>query len=62
MKEALTKEEDFSVVLLNYHKDGTEFWNRIELQHLRDETGKVRFIVGVQTKVRNMQMIINQFS
>eukprot|EP00599_Poterioochromonas_sp_BG-1_P003618 CAMPEP_0173146356 /NCGR_PEP_ID=MMETSP1105-20130129/8451_1 /TAXON_ID=2985 /ORGANISM="Ochromonas sp., Strain BG-1" /LENGTH=477 /DNA_ID=CAMNT_0014060555 /DNA_START=346 /DNA_END=1779 /DNA_ORIENTATION=+ len=50
MKEALTKEEDFSVVLLNYHKDGTEFWNRIELQHLRDETGKVRFIVGVQTK------------
>lgn len=58
MKEALQKEEDFSCVLLNYRKDGVEFWNRIELQHLRDETGKVRFVIGVQTKVREKQTYI----
>lgn len=51
MSEALKKQLDISVVLLNYRKDGSTFWNRIEIAHLRDEQNQVRFIVGVQNQV-----------
>lgn len=51
MREALIEQRDITVVLLNYHKDGTPFWNQIELAHLRDSTNKIRFIIGVQNKV-----------
>lgn len=37
--------------LLNYRKDGTPFWNRLNLTPLRDTTGTVTHYVGVQSDV-----------
>jgi hypothetical protein len=51
MREAMEKEEDFSVVLLNYTKQKRAFWNMIEIAHVRDKRSHVKFIVGLQNEV-----------
>jgi PAS domain S-box-containing protein len=52
MREALQLQMDFTAILLNYKKDGTPFWNQIEIAHLRDMNQDIRFIIGVQNEVR----------
>jgi PAS domain S-box-containing protein len=52
LKQALSQAMDVSTLLLNYHKDGTSFWNQIDISHLRGEDGKVGLILGIQFKVR----------
>ena len=51
IREAVYKEHEASVTILNYRKDGTTFWNRFFVAPLRDAEGKVTFFVGVQTDV-----------
>lgn len=51
MQNALAREEDFSVVLLNYTKQKRAFWNMIEIAHVRDKTNHIKFIVGLQNEV-----------
>ena len=42
---------DCHVVLLNYRKDGTPFYNRLFLTALRDTKGRVKNYLGVQCEV-----------
>ena len=51
IRDAVYKEHEASVTILNYRKDGTTFWNRFFVAPLRDAEGKVTFFVGVQTDV-----------
>lgn len=51
MREALVAKQDVKLVLLNYRKDGTPFWNQIEVAHLRDGDNSIRFVIAVQNKV-----------
>ncbi len=51
MREAIHDEEPISVELLNYRKDGTEFWNRVDIAPIRDGTGEVSHFVGFQTNI-----------
>lgn len=51
MREALLAKQDVKLVLLNYRKDGTPFWNQIEVAHLRDSDNNIRFVIAVQNKV-----------
>jgi len=51
MREALLAQQDVKLVLLNYRKDGTPFWNQIEVAHLRDSDNNIRFVIAVQNKV-----------
>jgi PAS domain S-box-containing protein len=37
--------------LLNYRKDGTPFWNRLEVVPVRDEAGEVTHFLGLQRDV-----------
>jgi sigma-B regulation protein RsbU (phosphoserine phosphatase) len=39
------------VVLKNYRRDGTQFWNELLLSPVRDETGAVTHYIGIQTDV-----------
>jgi len=48
---AIENEEHTVVELENYRADGEEFWNRIEIAPLRDETGEVVNYVGFQMDV-----------
>ena len=51
MREAIADAEPVSVELRNYRKDGTEFWNRVSIAPVRDETGTVTNYVGFQENV-----------
>ena len=51
MREAIHDEEPVSVELLNYRQDGTEFWNRVDIAPIRDDTGDVSHFVGFQTDI-----------
>jgi predicted DNA binding protein len=51
MRRAVENEESVSVELLNYRKDGTPFWNKVDIAPLRDEDGEVTHFVGFQTDI-----------
>ena len=44
---------------MNYRNDGSKFLNRIELTHLMDKDGQTPFIVGLQCKVRELMIILD---
>ncbi|MFB6295785.1 MAG: PAS domain-containing protein [Halobacteriales archaeon] len=48
MREAIANREPVTVELRNYRKGGTEFWNRVTIAPLEDETGRVTHWVGFQ--------------
>ena len=50
MREAIENEEAVSVELRNYRKDGTEFWNKVDIAPLHED-GEVTHFVGFQTDV-----------
>jgi PAS domain S-box-containing protein len=51
MREAIAAEEPVSVELVNYRKDGSSFWNRVDVAPVRDASGTVTHFVGFQTDV-----------
>ena len=51
LREALLAGRDATVVLLNYRKDGTAFWNQLAVSPIVDATGHVTHVVGIQTDV-----------
>lgn len=51
IREALNDATDLRVVLRNYRKDGTLFWNELYLSPIRDLSGKLTHFVGIQNDV-----------
>jgi PAS domain S-box-containing protein len=51
LRKGINEGIDTSVMLLNYKKDGTTFWNQIYLSALRDVDNNVVNYVGVQIEV-----------
>ena len=51
LREAIDAEEPVSVTLRNYRKDGTEFWNHLEVAPVTTDTGEVVNYVGFQQDV-----------
>ncbi len=51
LREAIDAEESTSVELLNYRKDGTEFWNRVSIAPICDADGAVTHWVGFQEDI-----------
>lgn len=52
LREAIARGEDATVVVRNYRRDGTPFWNRVEMSPVRDEsTGHITHFFAVQTDV-----------
>ncbi|CAI5983116.1 unnamed protein product [Closterium sp. NIES-64] len=48
IRDAIKKEEDITVQLLNYTKSGKQFWNLFHLQAVRDNKGMLQYFIGVQ--------------
>nr|AHZ63911.1 phototropin [Cosmocladium constrictum]AML78492.1 putative LOV domain-containing protein [Cosmocladium sp. BC-2016] len=48
IREAINKEEDVTVQLLNYTKSGKPFWNLFHLQAVKDNKGVLQYFIGVQ--------------
>ncbi len=46
LRDCLSKGESCHVLLRNYRKDGTLFWNEISVRPLRDAGGKISYFAG----------------
>ncbi|HEV3470194.1 MAG TPA: sigma 54-interacting transcriptional regulator [Pyrinomonadaceae bacterium] len=51
IRECLAANAPCSVEILNYRKDGTEFWNLLSVSPIRGESGGVTHYIGVQQDV-----------
>ena len=51
LRQALRSGTDVSVVLRNYRKDGSQFWNEVSISPLLGPTGQVTHWVGTQIEV-----------
>lgn len=55
IREAITKAEPLTITLLNYRKDGAEFYNELSLSPIRNDKGEVTHILGLQTDVTDAE-------
>jgi PAS domain S-box-containing protein len=51
LRKAVQERREVVVVLKNYRKDGTFFWNELSLSPIRNREGEVTHFVGIQTDV-----------
>jgi serine phosphatase RsbU (regulator of sigma subunit) len=51
IRKAIQAGRPCTVELLNYHKDGTPFWNRLSITPLRDAAGRVTHFAGIQSDI-----------
>ncbi|MEG4837455.1 PAS domain S-box protein [Microcoleus sp. B9-D4] len=51
IRQALQTESECKVILKNYRKNGTAFWNCFSLSPVRDRMGKLTHFIGVQRDI-----------
>lgn len=51
IREALAAQTEITIDILNYRKDGTQFWNRLRIRPLFDDTGRLLYYVGAQNPI-----------
>lgn len=51
IRRALKEGTDCEVILRNYRKDGTAFWNELLLAPVHDDSGMLTHYIGIQTDV-----------
>lgn len=51
IRQSVRNEQGCEVVLQNYHKDGTLFWNDLTISPVRDADGCLTHFIGVQTDI-----------
>ncbi len=52
IRHALRARTRFTIDILNYHKDGTLFLNRLRIRPIFDQRGNLLFFAGAQNPVR----------
>ena len=57
MREGIREERPISVVLRNYRKDGTEFWNEVDIAPVHDDDGEVTHFIGFQRDVTERKQL-----
>ncbi|MFD1634361.1 PAS domain-containing protein [Haloplanus ruber] len=55
LRAAVDSEESASVVLRNYRRDGSVFWNHVEVTPLTDADGAVTHFLGVQHDITDLK-------
>lgn len=51
LRSAIQQGQDCTVILQNYRKDGTLFWNQLSISPIRDPEGNLTHFVGIQTDI-----------
>ncbi|MGK7923592.1 MAG: PAS domain S-box protein [Trichodesmium sp.] len=51
IRQAIKSETNCLVVLKNYRKNGTTFWNELAISPVRDNHGRVTNFIGIQTDI-----------
>ncbi len=47
-RDALAKQESVTLEILNYRKNGSPFWNEVNLDPIFDQNGECHYFVGIQ--------------
>ncbi|WP_066426297.1 PAS domain S-box protein [Anabaena sp. 4-3] len=55
LRQALKLGKDCKVILRNYRKDGSLFWNELSISPIYDEQGKLTHFLGIQTDISDRQ-------
>lgn len=51
IRDALAARTKITIDILNYRKDGTEFWNRLRIRPVFDKKGELKYFVGSQNPI-----------
>lgn len=51
IRQALREEQECRVILKNYRKDGTPFWNELAISPVKDVNGRLTHYIGVQSDI-----------
>jgi len=54
IRDAIKKGEGCEVVLRNYRKDGTMFWNELKISPIKNKKGEVEYFVGIQNDISSL--------
>ncbi|MDP2212781.1 PAS domain-containing protein [Phenylobacterium sp.] len=57
IRTAMLEERDFEAEILNYRKDGSAFWNRLNLSPVHDEAGQLLYVFGSQIDVTELRKV-----
>ena len=62
IRRAVAQGEDVSVVLRNYRKDGSPFWNDLYLSPIHNDRNEITHFVGVQSDISERKSIESQLA
>lgn len=62
IREALSARKNCVVEILNYRKDGTEFWNRLSIVPILNEKGTATHFVGIQSDITLSKQLTQEIS
>ncbi|NJM60918.1 MAG: PAS domain-containing protein [Oscillatoriales cyanobacterium RU_3_3] len=51
LRNSLQSGKEVKVILKNYRKDGTPFWNELTVSPVRDDRGEITHFIGVQNDI-----------
>ena len=51
LRQAIREQEPITVILKNWRKDGTVFWNELTISPLKDDTGRLTHFLGIVNDV-----------
>jgi PAS domain S-box-containing protein len=57
LRAAVREGRECRVIVRNYRKDGSLFWNELHLSPVRDDVGRVTHFVGIQTDITELKLI-----
>jgi PAS domain S-box-containing protein len=60
IRDAITAGKACTVEILNYRKDGSQFWNALSVNPVHNECGTLEYFVGVQSDVTHRMQLENQ--
>jgi signal transduction histidine kinase len=56
LRSALQNHKESQMILRNYRKDGTLFWNEFSISPVRDTAGNVTHYIGIQTDITERKL------
>ena len=62
IRKSIANSSDVSVVLRNYRKDGSPFWNDLYLSPTRNDSGEITHWVGIQSDISERKSIEHQLA
>jgi PAS domain S-box-containing protein len=57
IRAALAEERDFEIEILNYRKDGSAFWNQLNLRPVHDDDGQLVYVFASQIDITALRKV-----